>query len=304
MDLAYLRTFLLVLERESLSAAAEELGLSQPAVSKRIRRLEQELGCPLLVRDPRGVRPTQAGRLVAEGARSILAEERELARRLRELWAEELQGELEIGASTIPGEYLAPSLLSDMRRKWPGVVARLRVGDTAEVVGWIATGQSDLGLAGARLGGRRGLAWEPFVTDEIVLAVPRSHWLARQGVVQPEELAGLPLLQREPGSGTRQMVDMLLAEQGISLPRETAGLVLGSTQALLQAVARGLGVGFISLRALRSWEGPDAPVPVRVAGVRLKRQLWTVYRTERAEQRLIREVLAFIRTWAAGHRDP
>jgi len=301
MDLAQLRTFLLVVERESLSAAAEELNLSQPAVSKRIRSLEKELGRPLLVRDPRGVRPTPAGRLLAESARSILAEETRLLRRLRELWEEGLRGELEIAASTIPGEYLAPTLLSDMRQQLPGLVARLRVGDTAEVVEWVATEQSDLGLAGARVGGLRHLAWEPFLKDEIVLAVPADHPLAHRGVARFEELADLPLLQREAGSGTRQMVASLLEEQGVSLPTEAEGLVLGSTQALLQAVGAGLGVGFVSLRALRSLAGPGAPLPVRLEGIRLERQLWTVCRAEWADERPIREVLAFIRSWAAGH---
>jgi DNA-binding transcriptional LysR family regulator len=303
MDLVQLRTFLLVVERGSLSAAAAELGVSQPAVSKRIQSLEQELGERLLVRGPREVRLTAAGRLLEEAARAIVAEEERLRQRLRALQPGDLRGEFALGASTIPGEHLAPALLADLTRRHPSLQIHLRVGDTAQVVEWVAAGQVALGLVGARMGGWRDLAWEPFVRDEIVLAVPAHHPLAMREAVRLEDLADLPLIQRERGSGTRQMVDEVLAEHGLALPPSPPGLVLGSTQAVLQAVAQGLGVGFVSVRALRALGGEGAPKGVRLEGVRLERQLWVVYRQDQGEDPLVRGVLAFVREWALQHGE-
>jgi DNA-binding transcriptional LysR family regulator len=167
----------------------------------------------------------------------------------------------------------------------------------------VAAGQVALGLVGARMGGWRDLAWEPFVRDEIVLAVPAHHPLAMREAVRLEDLADLPLIQRERGSGTRQMVDEVLAEHGLALPPSPPGLVLGSTQAVLQAVAQGLGVGFVSVRALRALGGEGAPKGVRLEGVRLERQLWVVYRQDQGEDPLVRGVLAFVREWALQHGE-
>lgn len=303
MDLVQLRTFLLVVERGSLSAAASELGVSQPAVSKRIQSLEQELGERLLLRGPREVRLTAAGRLLEEAARAIVAEEERLHQRLRALKPQELRGEIALGASTIPGEHLAPALLADLKRRYPGLQVHLRVGDTAQVVEWVAAGHVALGLVGARLGGWWGLAWEPFVRDEIVLAVPARHPLAARETVRLEDLADVPLIQRERGSGTRQMVDEVLAEHGLALPPSPHGLVLGSTQAVVQAVAQGLGVGFVSVRALRTLGGEGAPKGLRLEGIRLERQLWTLYRQDRGDEVLVRGVLTFVREWALQHRE-
>ncbi|MBC7222799.1 MAG: LysR family transcriptional regulator [Anaerolineae bacterium] len=303
MDLTHLRTFLFVLERGSLTAAAQELGVSQPAVSKRIQQLERELGQRLLVRGRGGVQPTAAGRLVAEAARAMLAEEDRLRRRLEALEGADLQGTFVLGASTIPGEYLAPAFLAALRQRHPRLQVRLQVADTATVVEWVAAGRVALGLVGARMRSRQDLGWEPFARDEIVLAVPADHPLAAKATVRPQDLEGVPIIQREEGSGTRQMVEETLAQQGVSLPSGPPVLVLGSTQAVLQAVAQGLGVGFVSVRALRSLEGRGAPKAVRLQGVRLERPLWAVYRRDRAEDPAVRGVLAFVREWAAAHAD-
>lgn len=175
--------------------------------------------------------------------------------------------------------------------------------DTAAVVEWVAAGRVTLGLVGARVGSRRDLVWEPFARDEIVLAVPAHHPLAAEGAVRPEDLAGVPIIQREEGSGTRQVVEAALAQRGVSLLSAPPALVLGSTQAVLQAVAQGLGVGFVSVRALRSLGGAGAPKAVRLQGIRMERPLWAVYRRDRAEDPVVRGVLAFVQEWAAAHTD-
>ncbi|NLE76250.1 MAG: LysR family transcriptional regulator [Chloroflexi bacterium] len=303
MDLEQLRTFLLVVEHASLSAAASQLGISQPAVSKRIQSLEQELGLPLLVRDVRGARPNAAGQRVADGARAILAEQAQMLERLR-LLQQEARTELALAASTIPGEHLAPELLGDLQVTLPGLAVHLWVGDTAGVVERVAGGQSHLGLVGARRGDERDLAWIPFLKDEIVLAVPPGSDLASRQTLPPSELLSLPVLQREQGSGTRSAVESFLEEHGVRLPPAGRGLTLGSTQALLQAVAAGLGVGFVSLRALRAWSGPQAPGVVRLAGLPFVRQLWLIHRRDLAQTSFLGDVLAFLQQWAAEHADP
>ncbi|RLC61052.1 MAG: LysR family transcriptional regulator, partial [Chloroflexota bacterium] len=149
MRWSYLRTFVEVVQRRSFSAAAQALGISQPAVSQQIQRLEEELGVKLLLRDGRGlVGLTASGQAVLDFARSTLAAYDALCAELRRL-EEDIAGTLRLAASTTPGEYLVPQLLADFRAQHPGVEAQVTVSDTANVVRHVLAGECDLGFIGA-----------------------------------------------------------------------------------------------------------------------------------------------------------
>src|SRR5256885_14184614 len=202
MDTRQLAAFCAVVERKSFSQAAERLGVTQPAVSLQIRSLEQRLGRQLLDRSGRRVEPTEAGLRLYASAQRLLQLEEQL---LEELAAGDegvVDGTLELGASTGPGGSVVPGLLCEFQERYPDVHLRLTVSDTQTVVGRVAERELELGIVGA---GRRhrGVTFEPFFRDEVVLAVPAAPpFPAKTG--WREKLRPEPLLVMKEGARAGQ----------------------------------------------------------------------------------------------------
>ncbi len=297
MRLAYLRTFVEVVQRKSFSAAARALGLTQPAVSQQVRRLEEELGVRLLLREGRGpVSLTESGKVVLDFARSTLAAYDALRTELRRLEGE-IAGTLRLAASTTPGEYLVPQLLTAFRAQHPRVEAQVTVSDTADVVQRVQSGACDLGFTGAPVE-EPGLVLERVAADEIVLAVYPEHPFAGREKVTWDEVLAQPLILREKGSGTRRTVELALAARGKELPRESVALTLGSMQAVIQAIRDGLGIGFVSALAVTRVPPAERLPVVTIEGLRFTRELFIVYEELSVTTSLLREFVAFARQWA------
>jgi DNA-binding transcriptional LysR family regulator len=294
MNLEHLRTLVAIAEQGSLSAAARALRISQPAVTKQVQRIESELGLPLLLRGPRrGAELTSAGERVLDFARETLANLESLEREMAVLKIVG-QGTLALAASTIPGEYLMPALLAAFQARYPQVQVEMTISDTADVATKVLADEADVGVIGSTVK-QPGLRLERLVSDEIVLAVPPHHPFAGQERVQVAELRGQPLILREEGSGTRRSVEALLAAAGLGLPEKNVALILGSTQATLQGVEQGLGVGFVSARALAQAQADGRLACVRIAGVDLSRDLYLAYLPQRAGDPLLARFLDFCR---------
>ena len=293
MNLEHLRTLVSIVEQGSLSAAARARHISQPAVSKQVQRLEAELGVTLLLRAPRRrVELTPAGERVLAFARQTLARYEALERDLAGLQAV-VQGRLSLAASTIPGEYVLPALLAAFRAEYPQVEVQMTIGDTADVVARVLAGEADLGVVGSAVQ-RPGLRLERLLGDELVLVVPLDHPFASRKQISVAELEGQPLVLREEGSGTRHSVEAALASVGARVPQRDVVMVLGSSQAVLQAVAQGLGLGFVSARAAAQAAGRLACVGLE--GVDLRRGLYLAYLPQRLTRRLVSRFLDFARS--------
>jgi DNA-binding transcriptional LysR family regulator len=205
MDTKQLVAFCAVVERRSFSQAADQLGVTQPAVSLQIRSLEQRVGQRLLDRSGRRVEPTEAGLRLYRGAQRLLAMEQQLLAELGDEAEGELKGRLEIGASTGPGGSVLPVILGEFQQLHPQVHVALTVSDTHTVVEQVARREVEVGVVGA--GGRqRGVTFEPFYRDEVVLAVPAGHKRAGKSLTL-EELKAEPLVLMQEGAGIRQMID-------------------------------------------------------------------------------------------------
>jgi DNA-binding transcriptional LysR family regulator len=292
MNLEYLRTLVSIVEHGSLSAAARAKRISQPAVTKQVQRMESEIGLPLLVRGSgRRLELTPAGEQVLAFARETLARFEALEHELA-LLKEVGPGKLSLAASTIPGEYVLPGLLAAFGRAHPDVEVSVTISDTADVAAKLLADVVDVGVVGSTLA-RSGLRLERLVGDEIVLAVPPDHPFAGRETVSVEELRGQPLILREEGSGTRRSVEQALAVSGISLPLDTVAFTLGSTQAILQAVVQGLGLGFVSARAAAQIESDGHLACVRLAGVDLTRSLYLAVLPDRIGEPLIARFIEF-----------
>jgi DNA-binding transcriptional LysR family regulator len=245
MNLTHLRVFRAVLENNSITAAARSLRISQPAASKQLAELESSLGVSLMERRPRGVRLTAAGELLGRHARRLFQEEEAAEAGLQALLGLEL-GKLAVGASTTVGNYIVPALFGQLYAAHPRLGLELEIANTSRIQQLLLEGRLDLGLIEG-LVGTDGLYVEVFTHDEMVLVVAPQHPLARGtpegSAISQSELVAVPYISRERGSGTREVVEEALARFGIALQPIMS---FGSTEAVKNAVAQGLGAAIVS----------------------------------------------------------
>lgn len=243
MSLQRYRLLAALADAGSVTAAARASGVSQPAFSQQLRVIERHYGFPLLMRTGRRAVLSGAARPVVDYARRIvrLAEESERAARgLMELDA----GRLSVGATTTVGTYLVPRVLAEFRRRYPGLELQLRLGALADVQGWVARGDVDVGVVGHGSRGERADAGvTPFMRDELVAVCAPAYPLATVARLDGAALAAHALIVREPASGTRRTVERALTRAGLVL---RVLFELPSTEAILQAAAVGLGPAVVS----------------------------------------------------------
>jgi DNA-binding transcriptional LysR family regulator len=263
--------FRAVAEHLSFRKAAEELYLTQPAVSQQIRALEVDLAVSLL--DRSGSRPslTAAGDLLLEYVRqssSLL----EKARRELNVLSDTPSGQMKIGASTTIAQYLLPGLLADFCRHNPRVHPHLISGNTEQIVEAIEQQKIQLGFIEGPAKSSK-VRSKPFLDDELVMIVPAAHEWSERSSIRAAELPAAPLLLRERGSGTRRIIEITLEKHGVSLNRLHVAMELDSSEAIKSAVEAGLGVGILSRWAIAkdSRLGSTFSI-ISIEGVRFMRQ--------------------------------
>jgi DNA-binding transcriptional LysR family regulator len=293
MDTRQLAAFCAVVERRSFSQAADQLGVTQPAVSLQIRSLEKRLGLQLLDRSGRRVEPTEAGRRLYRSAQRLLAVEEQLLADLGEEAEGELAGTLEIGASTGPGGTVIPLALAEFQEVHPAVHVSLSVSDTQRVIEQVARREVELGVVGAARR-HRGVVFEPFFRDEVVLAVPRGHAFGDRTVTL-EELKGEPLILMQEGAGVRQVIDDELREAGVRLRDLDVRLELGLQESARSAVIAGHGVTFISRSAIEADLAAGTVAVARVAGLEPAREISLVRPAGRSPSRAADAFVEFAR---------
>lgn len=247
-QLPHLVTFSTAAELGSFTGAAKALGLTQAAVSQRIQSLEKSLKKSLFDRRGGRVSLTEAGRRLYAYAQRINDLHREAR---REITGHEppLIGELEIAASSVPGEHLLPILLSGFGRKYPRLRVRAAVSDSLAVIGQVERGEVSIGLVGRKVE-KPHLEFRHLASDRMVLVAPPGHPLIRKKKVTVDQLAAHPVVLREAGSGLRHCFEKALERAGRSLDELQVTLELGSNEAIKEAVQRGVGVSVLSVYAV------------------------------------------------------
>jgi DNA-binding transcriptional LysR family regulator len=280
IDLHKLEVFYWVAELRSFSQAAEHLSLRQPTVSSHVQELERTVGGKLLKRSPGEVSLTPLGRLLAERARGLLAFKRETIAAV-EQFRGELTGELSIGGSNIPGEYLLPQTLVAFVQKHPRVNPILRIGDSAAIMEAVLDGKVELGFVGFKRADPR-LSFRKLWQDEMVLAVSKSHPWAGREFVEISELRAGSFVARERGSGTLNSLKELLTTQDPSSD-DSFNIVmeLGSTEAVKQALISGLGFSVLSRTSISRELAQGILVEVAVRGLKMERDFYEVAREGR-----------------------
>jgi DNA-binding transcriptional LysR family regulator len=293
MDTRQLAAFCAVVERKSFSQAAERLGVTQPAVSLQVRSLEKRLGRKLLDRSGRRVEPTEAGLALYRGAQRMLALESQLIDELEAGEEGELRGALEVGASTGPGSTVVPVLLCEFQRENPGVAVSLSISDTQSVVDRVAERELELGVVGAARR-HRGVVFEPFLRDEVVLACPPGHRFAGR-TISLDQLREEPLIVMQEGAGVRQVIEDELRRAGTRLRDLEPRFELGLQESVKSAVAAGHGVTFISRAAIEADLAAGTLETARVKGLDPAREISVVRSAGRSPTRAAEAFLEFAR---------
>jgi LysR family transcriptional regulator, transcriptional activator of the cysJI operon len=270
-----LKVFRAVADTLSFRRAAEQLRVSQPAVTLQIKALEEELSARLLDRTGKRVALTDAGRILLKHARTIAQQVTQAQEELAALTGDHA-GELKIGASTSIAQYVLPQLLGQFRRLFPRVRVSVVSGNTEVVVQHMISKEIAIGLIeGPAL--RRDVRTEPFLEDELILVMPAKHRLAKLPAISVEQLKGEALLLREHGSGTRRVLETAFEKAGIGRRKLKVVMELDSTEAILSSVEAGLGIGFVTRWAVlpRLPLGRIRTAPVK--GLRILRKFLVLY---------------------------
>jgi DNA-binding transcriptional LysR family regulator len=293
MDTRQLAAFCAVVERRSFSQAADRLGVTQPAVSLQVRALEKRLGTQLLDRSGRRVEPTEAGWRLFRGAQRMLALEDQLVAEVAASSEGDLAGDLVLGASTGPAAVAVPVVLGEFQRTNPDVRVFLTVSDTHSIVERVAARELELGIVGAARR-HRGVRFEPFFSDEVILGCPHGHRFGDRTVTL-DGLREEPLILMQEGAGVRQIVEDALRRQGIRLRDLDVKLELGLQESVRRAVEAGYGVTFISRTAVEADLHAGRLAEARVDGLEATREISLASATGRARTRVADAFVTFAR---------
>lgn len=274
LNIHQLHTFYTVAERGSFSAAAQTLHMTQPAVTMQIQALEERFGAKLLHRSAKKLELTEAGLALLPQARKAIELMRETDA-VMAAYAEQLKGQLKFAASLTIGEFVLPRLLGPFLKKFPDLSLSMRIINTSEIIEEIENHGLAFGLVEGRAEGP-GLLAEPVMNDELVLVVPTGHPFASRAEVGLEEVLKEPMVLREIGSGTRQVMEDELLRQGASPSELRVVSDFGSTGAVKSAVEAGLGLSFLSVWTIRHEVSLGLLAPVKISGVAFRRQFYAV----------------------------
>ncbi|MFG2146415.1 LysR family transcriptional regulator [Streptomyces sp. NPDC048696] len=273
-DLPALDLLLSVIELGSLGRAAAAHGISQPSASSRIRYLEKLVGMPVLERTTLGSRPTPAGALIAEWARTVVDAAQRLDAGIGTL-RDRRDSQLHVAASQTVAEYLFPKWLMALRARAPETTVALEAGNSAGVGEAVLAGRAEIGFIESPRA-PKGLESRPVARDRLLVVVAPDHPWARRGTLTVDELAGTALIMREAGSGTRTSLERALAAQAPGRP-PTPLLELSSTTAIKTATADGLGPTVLSSLAVDAELAAGTLKAVPVSGFEAGRTLRAVW---------------------------
>lgn len=298
MNLHHLRIFYTVAQRRSITAAAADLLLSQPAVSLQLKALEKELGLPLFERGGAKLRLTQAGEVLYRSAVSILHAKDEGERAITEL-RDATKGRLLLGAGTTGGMYVLPRIVQAYKGLWPETEILLQIGTTDQILERLLQNVIDMGMVGGPIEDRR-FTVEAVGVDELVLIAAPSHPTASLGKVTLKDLGGVPFIAPEAGSRTRQLVERKLREAGVLL---RIAMQLPGTEGVKRAVEAGLGVGMVSRYAVESECLTGVLRHVPIEGWGLARPMNLVYRNQKYFSPVGDRFRAFVKSYGAQHLE-
>jgi DNA-binding transcriptional LysR family regulator len=253
MELTPLRYFQAIARHQHLTRAARELGVTQPALSAMLKKLEKHVGTPLVHRSGRGVALTEPGKAFLAHAEEAIRRAEQAVQIAREM-AGLQQGHIRVGAGATATGYILPRVIGAMRQVHPGLRFYIREAGSAAVAEAVASGELDLGIVTlpVHTTDDRAVTTRPLIDDDLRLIVPPGHGLAGKRSFRWSDLAGQPVVAFEAGSAVRELIDAAALAAGVEL---TVVMELRSIEAIRAMVAAGIGVGLVSRFAIPASEG-------------------------------------------------
>ncbi len=295
MDDHKLKVFCTVAETKSFSKTSEIIHLTQPAVSLQIQALEEIYDAKLFDRSSSTVTLTPAGEVLYKYAKEILALYASVEKVIGEITGL-VKGSISIGASSTIGNYVLPAIITDFKKIHSKTKVHMLVGNTKRVIELLNSGNIHLGLVEGEVT-RQKMIVEKLITDELLLIVPSNHAWAKKKEISISELTREPFIFREGGSGTRQMLEKFLARHGV-LPQDMKiSMVLGSTEAIKEAVESGLGVSIISRWAARKESKYGALHLLRLREEKVLRAFSLIINKNSISSHAVDEFLVFLKSY-------
>ena len=276
MDEFRLRVFVTAARTLSFSKCAAALNITQPAVSRHIGELEARYGMPLFTRGTSGVALTKAGGLLLSHAEGLLSAYQRMDYDM-DLLSQTSQGRLSIGASTTIAMYLLPPVLASFMELSGGVEVSMLSGNSENVEQWLRDGTVDIGFV-ENASRRPWLHYEPLMADELVLVAGTQGRYGTLESVTPEELRGLPLVLREKGSGTREIIERALGQHGLRVADLRVVIELSSTEAIKSFVRSSDTLAIVSVIALHRELADSSIRIVDIDGIDMPREFATAVR--------------------------
>ena len=277
MDIHHLRIFASVYRNRSFTRASEALHISQPTISEHIKNLEKSLDCSLFDRMGRSIIPTTEGDILYPKALLLLDELEQIQKEITAAGTG-VRGLLVIGASTIPGTYILPRLAYSFKEQYPDIEFEIPIEDSSKITSLILQHELLCGIVGVKIPSEK-LLYEPLIEDELVIVATKK--LPVKKTTTLKELATLPFLQRETGSGTRQTFENFLKKSNTSINALNVVATLGSTSAVKQAVKEGLGVSVISRIAVQEELDNNILREIPIRNLKMKRRFYLVNQRKR-----------------------
>ncbi len=298
MNLHHLRIFSTVAQRGGITAAANDLLLSQPAVSLQLKALERQLGVALFERGGTRLRLTQAGDVLHRAAQLILNAKDEAERAIAELRGG-TRGRLILGAGTTGGMYVLPRIVTAYRKLWPDTEIMFHLGTTDQILDKLQQNLLDMGVVGGPVEDRR-FKVDRLCSDELVLVAAPSHPITSLAKVTLKDLGGFSFAVPEVGSRTRQLVERKLREVGVPLK---IAMQLPGTEGVKKAVEAGLAIGMVSGFSVEPEFTTGVLQRVPVEGFRLARSMLLVYRSQKYFSPVGERFRDFAKSYGARHLE-
>lgn len=295
-----LQVFQTVARLLSFTKAAEELHMTQPAVTFQVRQLEEQFNTRLFDRTHNRISLTEAGQRVFQYADQIFVLYSEMDNAVRELTGD-ISGVLMLGASTTIAEYMLPVLLGDFKTKYPDITIRLKVSNTDGIVSQVENNNIDLGVVEAPVN-NKNLVVEKCRTDHLVLIVPPGHELAGESVVPIQRVAEFPFICREEGSGTREVMIESMDKSGMPANSLKVAMELGSLEAIKGAVEAGMGISILSSATIQKELKLGTLIAVQLDPP-IDRPFSFVHQKQKFRVRAMDELLNFARNYCQSHKD-
>ena len=292
-DLRQLEIFLKVVDLKSFSKAAKAVFLAQASVSERIATLENMVGVQLLDRLGRQISPTKAGELLYKHAVLLLDMKKTACLEMQNFMGIK-RGDIDLGGSTIPGEYILPKVLGLFCREYPLISVKLSVADSVSIETRVLNGDLELGVIGSKTT-KKSLICHELWADELVLAIPAEHRWAQKKVISIEDLLKEPFIFRERGSGTFKIFDNYLRTAGTrGLNTLKAVARFGTSTAVKEGIKAGLGISILSSRALETELGSGVLKTLKVENLSMHRSFYLIRDKRRVSSPLCSALFDFL----------